>query len=243
MLTLNKYKRLLSAMPFFNNDMTGGALSLCSSIILHMSVVGGIITLSHYTHDAGGNSKSIQQTPVFITIVQENSTNLKTPEKVQQKFIKKEKRTKSVDKITTPTFSGNIPIPQKEKNKKESKSESISAPSSLTTQSGKSKSSYTGGSGKAEIRYQDKVRAKIEVNRIYPRSARRRKMEGEAIVQIHINRNGQITKTQFLKTTGHHILDQAVLDMVKASNPLPIIPPSIKKKSVSINVPIGFQLK
>ena len=100
-----------------------------------------------------------------------------------------------------------------------------------------------GGAGAAEIRYQDKVRAAIEAHRVYPRSARRRKIEGSAVVQIRINRQGHILESRFIKTTGSHILDQAVMDMIKAADPLPEMPSSLGKSSISINVPIGFKLK
>jgi protein TonB len=102
---------------------------------------------------------------------------------------------------------------------------------------------YYGGSGQAEVRYQDQVRAAIHANRIYPRQARRLKMEGESVVRLEVMRNGHIKSYRFVKSTGHHVLDKAVEEIIKSSDPLPNVPASIQKVPVTINLPLGFKLQ
>jgi protein TonB len=102
---------------------------------------------------------------------------------------------------------------------------------------------YHGGSGSAEVKYQDQVRAAIHANIIYPRQARRLKIEGEGIVRLEVMRDGHIKSYRFVKSTGHHLLDHAVEEIIKNSDPLPNVPSSINKVPVTLDLPLGFKLQ
>ena len=112
-----------------------------------------------------------------------------------------------------------------------------------TLQANEAPKQYSGGTGQAEIQYKDQVRAAIHANRIYPRQARMRGMEGEAMVELIIARDGSLQSYRFVRTSGHHILDQAAQKMIEKSNPLPPLPGSISSVPLVIHVPIGFQLQ
>lgn len=164
--------------------------------------------------------------------------------------------------ITEPA-KGSVPLPQKNRHEdKKSDQENtntaeraiqadkVKVPSSqpVTTAQAPMGSSdpqtvYYGGSGRAEVRYQDQVRAAIHANRIYPRQARRLKMEGESVVRLEVMRDGHIKSYSFIKSTGHHVLDKAVVEIIQSSNPLPNVPASINKIPVMINLPLEFKLQ
>ncbi|MCB9981497.1 MAG: energy transducer TonB [Rhodospirillales bacterium] len=211
-----------------------------------MSVIGGVVAISSYIHDVGGEARGVEQTPVFITLVQEHSPLLQTPENIDspalQEISSQNKLEERAQEVPDLTIADPVPTPTA-KNEKKRKSSSIARTAPQAFSMSKQNNAYAGGGRDAEIRYQDKVRAAIESQRVYPRAARRRKLEGRAVIQIHISRSGTITESHFIKTTGHHILDQAALNMIKAASPLPTIPPSLGKSSISMNIPIGFKLK
>lgn len=218
--------------------------SLCASILLHMAIIGGGLLASYHFYTAGGLSESAKEIPVYITVVQDIETPTPTPEIMQQK-------TAEADKTDTPPViipKRNEGIKEKQDKPETNNQETlITQPkfrsSPMSPQRAEASISVYSGGGAAEIRYQDQVRAIIDSHRIYPRSARRRHLEGEAVIQIHINRDGQITGTSFVRSTGHHVLDQAVLEMVQASDPLPPMPQDIKGHSINLEIPIGFKLK
>ncbi|HOO82634.1 MAG TPA: energy transducer TonB [Alphaproteobacteria bacterium] len=183
----------------------------------------------------------MEYAPIFVTLVQEPSPLPQTPEKIESPALQNDRRD-DVQKALDLTLADPVPAPT-EKNEKKRESSSITRTAAQASSMRRQNSAYAGGGRNAEIRYQDMVRAAIDSYRVYPREARRRKLEGHAVIQIRISRSGAITESRFVKTTGHHILDQAALNMVKAASPLPAIPSSLGKSSVSMNIPIGFKLK
>jgi len=243
-----------------------GVLPFLTSIIFHLSIVGGSAYLVHNIPQMPGGGQKIESKPVFITLVQESPVQAPTPEvaeptKERQKQEKTPKQVKPEPKNEIKPTNGTAPLPQPtlaEKEEKADKSEE-QTPTPTNTQAQKPLQNtppaekqageiaitalYQGGSGQAKIRYQDQVRAAINAHRIYPRQARRLGMEGDALIQLDIMRDGTIRSYHLIESTGHHVLDRAAHTMVTESLPLPRVPQSIQKTPVVVNVPLTFQLK
>lgn len=262
MTDLYLHKYIASAARSPTGDAAENALPLGLSLILHITLAGAGLLMAHYTHNAGSAADMGKDVPILVTFVQETDIKSPTPEAVKQITPKKteeekNEKTQIEKKQEFPMLSGTVPFPEthivkdavpekKYPDKKVSQTAQTTdrMPASSPAASRKASPGQFAGAQEAhEIRYVDQVRAVIESHRIYPGTARRRKLEGMAVIQIRVNRTGHILDHHFVQSTGHHILDQAVLDMVQASDPLPAIPPEIDKTVISIKIPVGFQLK
>lgn len=187
-------------------------------------------------------------------------------ETAKPKDIAKEIPKEIIDETETPPTprqKGKAPLPQtKEVTKaaaqadikekpEEAQPDASTSPHSATAQTAKPASGkanrtaaiYFGGSGRAEIHYRDRVRAAIHANRVYPRRARRMNLEGDSRLRLEVMRDGHIQSYAFLKRTGHAVLDEAVQEIVKQSDPLPPVPSTIQSTPLVIDIPLSFKLQ
>lgn len=65
--------------------------------------------------------------------------------------------------------------------------------------------------------------------RIYPKAARDEGLEGIGELGINIHRNGKILNAKVIKSTGHYILDKALIDMVRRTHSVLPVPESYDK--------------
>ena len=79
--------------------------------------------------------------------------------------------------------------------------------------------------------YLDAWRLKIERigNMNYPSEARRRKLYGQLRLLVSINSDGSLREMKVLKSSGHRMLDQAAMQIVKLASPFSAFPPEIKR--------------
>ena len=79
--------------------------------------------------------------------------------------------------------------------------------------------------------YLDSWRLKIERigNLNYPLEARKRKLYGQLRLLVSINADGSLNEMKVLKSSGHRILDQSAMQIVKLAAPFAPFPPEIKK--------------
>jgi len=64
-----------------------------------------------------------------------------------------------------------------------------------------------------EVKFNESV--KSYVHPIYPRIAKRRRIEGKVILDLKVNSKGVVTSTEVLKSSGHLVLDESALRAVK----------------------------
>ncbi len=242
-----------------STEATGGLLSFCLSVMLHVGLVGaGVLATGYWQDHSGGTAHMGEADPIYVTFVQdveivpdvpdtpampEMIDRIVTEDIVPEGVEKAEIRSEKPDVIAT----GTVPMPESQPRKEPKAEKKVAAQSapqrtSVAT-SGAKKDRFAGAQAGAEIRYIDRVRALIESKRMYPAAARRIGMEGTAIVQIRVARSGRILGHTFIQSSGHHVLDSAVEKMIKACDPLPEIPPAIGKKTIIMNIPIGFYLR
>jgi len=79
--------------------------------------------------------------------------------------------------------------------------------------------------------YLDSWRLKIERvgNLNYPAEAKRKGVYGQLRLMVAINSDGSLREMKILKSSGHRILDQAAMQIVKLSAPYSAFPPEIKQ--------------
>lgn len=82
----------------------------------------------------------------------------------------------------------------------------------------------------------------VERHRDYPLVARRRGLEGTAIVRLRLAADGSLLQAQIVRDTGHVLLDRAALGMVERAAPYPRAPAELGTAPVEILVPIQFSL-
>ncbi len=81
--------------------------------------------------------------------------------------------------------------------------------------------------------------------KVYPESARAAGMEGDAVVRIRIDRQGNINYVSLRQKTGYAALDAAVLDMVQRANPVPPVPEDypVTDAFLEFLVPVNFKIE
>lgn len=103
----------------------------------------------------------------------------------------------------------------------------------------KEASSRDGGTG-ATSNYKGKVVAKLRRAKRYPRQAQRRRLTGTARVAFTISRTGSVSGIRLTRSSGHALLDEAALDMVRRASPMPKFPGDITAAQMRLQVPVRF---
>ena len=88
-----------------------------------------------------------------------------------------------------------------------------------------------------------KVRQRIADAKHYPRTARRRGMEGKPVIAFTLNKQGRLVKVNLAQSSGYQMLDQAALEAVQQAVPYPEIPAELKIDTYKFKLPISFVLK
>jgi len=78
--------------------------------------------------------------------------------------------------------------------------------------------------------------------KVYPPALRKAKIEGRVVLTFTIDARGRVTFSNVKKTSGHSALDDAAARMLARASPLPAIPPSMGKDSLTLSVPIEYSL-
>lgn len=77
----------------------------------------------------------------------------------------------------------------------------------------------------------------------YPRRARRLGQQGTAVLHFIIDRKGKVLEWSISSSSGHQLLDDAVKQMIRQSDPLPAMPDSMAVSKLELTVPINFALQ
>ncbi|MEL0637506.1 energy transducer TonB [Marinomonas sp. TI.3.20] len=107
---------------------------------------------------------------------------------------------------------------------------------------GQSHAATTGGHAGAKAKYFTLLASALAQSKRYPRASRRRNEEGVVTLSFMAYANGGVSDAKIIKSSGHHRLDKAVLDMLKRAVPLPRFSDDMTEKSLKITLPVSFQL-
>jgi protein TonB len=83
----------------------------------------------------------------------------------------------------------------------------------------------------------------IAKHKQYPRVAQMRGWQGEVIVDIQLDKNGNLLSSTIQKPSSYDVLDKQALEMVKKAAPFPTPPDALRGSSFNILVPVSFRLE
>lgn len=83
----------------------------------------------------------------------------------------------------------------------------------------------------------------LERNKRYPSSAQSRHEQGVAQLAFSLDRQGKVVASSIVKSSGSSALDQETLELVKRAQPFPPPPAEIPGGSVTLTVPIRFNIR
>lgn len=86
------------------------------------------------------------------------------------------------------------------------------------------------------------VVALLERNKRYPALAKARNERGSAQLAFSLDRQGRVTATRIVKSSGSVALDQETLDLVRRAQPFPAPPAAMAGARIDLVVPVRFNV-
>jgi len=90
--------------------------------------------------------------------------------------------------------------------------------------------------------YARTLREWLERHKDYPKLARRKRMQGSAVLYFRFGRDGKILAQEIRKSSGHGLLDEATLQMLVRAAPLPVFPKDMPGDYLDVVLPIEYSL-
>jgi protein TonB len=88
--------------------------------------------------------------------------------------------------------------------------------------------------------YQARLAAHLRRFRAYPAAAADQGIRGTATVTFTVNGSGAVMSARLAGGSGHAILDEAAVAMVKRASPFPPIPAALAQSTMTVTVPVRF---
>jgi protein TonB len=82
----------------------------------------------------------------------------------------------------------------------------------------------------------------LERNKRYPAAAQHRNERGTAQLAFSLDRQGRVTASRIVKSSGSASLDQETLDLVRRAQPFPAPPAAMVGAQIDLTVPIRFNM-
>lgn len=93
------------------------------------------------------------------------------------------------------------------------------------------------------MRYTDMIRQRIQEVLIYPASARKDGIEGQAYIKFTIDKYGNVLSVMLVCSSGSGLLDEAALNAIYHASPFPHIPDALCKERMTFMQGLTFTLK
>ena len=100
----------------------------------------------------------------------------------------------------------------------------------------------SGGNIAAERDYFAELSAWLNRHKQYPRAARQRRQTGIVELRFTMNAAGEVLSYEISKSSGHDLLDRAVIQMLERATPLPAMPAALGQQQLTLTLPIQFNL-
>ena len=94
-----------------------------------------------------------------------------------------------------------------------------------------------------EANYFALVSAHLNRRKVYPAEARQARQQGVVTVRFTVDRNGGVSAVAIKRSSGHDVLDRATLDLLQRVAPLPRMPASMQRDSITLSLPIDYSLR
>jgi periplasmic protein TonB len=104
------------------------------------------------------------------------------------------------------------------------------------------KAARASAEGSARSRYLVMLRTIIEKYKEYPVMARRKRVEGTAVVHFILTRNGSLKEATIARSSGASLLDSAALSAIRAVGGFPPPPAEISGGEITLEVPLTYRL-
>ncbi len=101
----------------------------------------------------------------------------------------------------------------------------------------------SGNSKRLSREYRSTLLRLIERNKYYPLRARRRGMEGKALVAFTIKRNGEIRNISLSRSSKQQLLDRAAIQTIRRLGMAPPLPGGINRSHWRFVVPISYNIR
>lgn len=101
-------------------------------------------------------------------------------------------------------------------------------------------------SATAEVmqRYTQQISLWLQRYKVYPDELRARGIHGKAVIRMRIDRAGTIKYFRIEQSTGYPELDNAVVTMVRAANPVPAVPENYPAGNlIEFLIPVNYNLR
>lgn len=94
-----------------------------------------------------------------------------------------------------------------------------------------------------EVSYIARVTSWLGQHKYYPLGARQSGIQGTVRLYLVINRDGEVLTLSVARSSGHPVLDQAAMQMVRRAEPLPAMPGSLLRTRLEIILPVHYALE
>jgi TonB family protein len=160
--------------------------------------------------------------------------------------------TEEPDRVVSTETPKKVDEEQKEKavQQQQASTESVAAeatamPSNEAAKEGPRSVAPAQGIGKAAARiratWQKELVAYLDKHKRYPKSASHKNVK--IVVGFELDRLGHVISTRIVEGSGDLAFDEAALDMVKRSDPVPAPPPLIADEGLTFSLPVIFRTK
>lgn len=83
----------------------------------------------------------------------------------------------------------------------------------------------------------------IAKHKSYPKIAQMRGWEGDCLLDLKLDGNGNVLSASVKESSGHEALDNQALEMVRKASPFPAPPEVLRDRSFNLTVPVSFKLE
>lgn len=146
------------------------------------------------------------------------------------------------EKLPAPTIPDEFPVaPDTPGSSISSTSKTLNKPpedSPSGSQSVQETAEYTS----AKNSYFARLMGTLQRNKRYPKEAKKKKEQGTVMLQFSINKRGDVIAANIAESSGHLLLDEAALQMLRKASPLPSIPDSLAQQQLEITIPVEYSL-
>ena len=95
----------------------------------------------------------------------------------------------------------------------------------------------------AAASYRSTLASHLQRFKRYPDGSRAKGEQGTTSLSITVTRNGRVTSSRLVRSSGFASLDQATMELIQRAQPLPSFPPEMREPSQTYTVPFGFTLR